>query len=138
MAKLPGYKRLYSSDFDPEQKELIDSLGNAINPAIDAINDSLNKRLNFRDNISATIVEISITVDANGTPTRATSFKLDGRQTTLEGVMVIDASGTTDPTLLPNSGVFVSATKSENTIIIKNVKGLQPNQAYTLKIIALG
>jgi len=138
MAKLPNFRRLYSSDFEPDKKDLIDRLGTSLNNAIETLFDALNKKLTFRDNISATIVELSVTVNSGGVPNKPTSFKLDARQTIVEGLMVIDAVGTTDPLLFPTAGVFVSFTKNENIIIIRNVKGLQAEKPYTLKIIALG
>lgn len=136
--KLPNFRRLYSSDFEADKKDLIDRLGTSLNVGIETLYDALNKKLNFRDNISSTFAEFTVTVDSNGTPTRATSFKLDSSQTSVEGLIVVNAGGATDATLYPTGGVFVSFTKSEGIIIIKNIKGLEPNKAYSVKVLMLG
>ncbi len=137
MAKLSSYRRLFGQDY-PEQEELIDKIGVPINASFEELYNALNNRLTFRENINATIQEFTVTVDANGFPKNNTQFKLSTTQTTVEGLFVINVTGSKDPGLLPAAGVFVSFKRSENFIVIQNVKGLQADKQYTVKVICLG
>jgi hypothetical protein len=137
MAKMSSYRRVLEQDY-PEDQELIKKLGITLNSSFEEIYSALNNRLTFRDNISATIAEFTVTVDSTGTPKNRTSFKLLNNQTITEGLLVINASGASDPTLLPQAGVFVSFVRSENIIIIQNIKGLLPDNSYVIKVIVLG
>lgn len=99
---------------------------------------ALNNRITFRDNISATIAEFTVTVDASGTPRNNTSFKLLNNQTVVEGLIVVNVSGASDPTTLPTSGLAISYVRNESNINIQNIKGLQPDKSYRVKVIVLG
>lgn len=138
MAKLSSYRRLFSQDFEPEQKELIEQIGTTINSSFEELYLALNNRLTIRENLSATINEFTIAVDAGGNPKNKTQFKLENGQTNVEGLFVINAFGAKNPADLPIAGVFVSFVKSENFIVIQNVKGLQADISYKIKVIALG
>ena len=136
--KLSSYRRLFDQDFDPQYKDLIETLSITVNASFEEIYDALSNKLSFRDNFNSTIVELTVNVNSSGVPKNDTKFKLTNSQTTFEGLLVLDAKGSEDSTLLPVSGVFVSAVKSENSIVIKNIKGLQADKPYKLKVIALG
>jgi hypothetical protein len=103
-----------------------------------ALYNALNNRLTFKENFNATIQEFTVTVDANGTPRNRTTFKLSNSQQSAEGLIVINVSGASDPTSLPNAGVFVSFVKSEGNIIIQNIKGLPKDVSFKIKVIVLG
>jgi hypothetical protein len=135
--RLPNFKRIVSSDYDAQFKPIIERLGNSINIGIETINDALNGKLNFKDNVASTISTVGITVGADGIPVRPTSIKLTVGQTTVEGVMVINAYGTKNPNILPYAGVFVAFNKNEGSIDITNVKGLIADIPYTIKLIIL-
>lgn len=137
MAKLSSYRRLMEQDF-PDDGELIKKLGITINSSFEEIYSALNNRLTIRENLNATIAEFKVAVDISGKPKNNTSFKLTNNQQTVEGLFVIDAFGTNDDTVYPNSGVFVSFVRSEQSIIIRNIKGLTPDLSYTIKVIVLG
>lgn len=136
MARLSNFRRILEQDY-PDDSELIKKLGIVLNSSFDELYSALSNRLTFRDNISSTISEVVVTVDSAGKPKAQTSFKLVN-QTTVEGLLVINVTGEKDDTLLPNSAVFVSFTKSEDNIIINNIKGLQSDKSYRIKVIVLG
>lgn len=137
MAKLSNYRRILEQDY-PENSELIRTLGVTLNSSFDELYSALNNRLTFKENMNSTINEFTVTVDSNGKPKTDTAFKLSSNQATIEGLFVINVSGATDDKLLPNSGVFVSFARSENNIIINNIKGLQADKSYKVKVIAIG
>lgn len=139
MAKLGSFRRIYSDDYDPEYKGLIDSFGITYNASIEALYDALNKRLTFSENFASTLATVNITVNSNGVPIRQTTLKLDDSQinASINGVVVLSAIGSRDQSLLPTGGVYVSATKSEGTLIIQNVKGLQADKAYNLTLLII-
>lgn len=139
MAKLGSFRRLYSTDFDVENKQLIDQLGTTYNPNIEALYDALNKKLNFADNFASTVSTFTVTVNADGVPVRQTQIKLDQSQVNIpiNGVIVLSAVGSKDANLLPTSGVYISSTKSEGSLIIQNIKGLQADKPYNVSIIVI-
>jgi hypothetical protein len=138
VAKLSSYRRIVEQDYDPSYKSLITNLSTTINSSFEELYNSFNNNITFGDNINCTISSFTVTVDTNGIPTNSTSFKLANGQTTAQGLWVIDVTGAKDPTLLPSSGVFVSFVRSESSVVIKNVKGLTPGYAYTLKVLVIG
>lgn len=133
--KLPSFKRLFSSDFPAQYKQLIDTLSSSLNTGIDLLYQALNNGLTLRDNISATVKDITLTVDANGTPTQNSSIKLNNSNK-VDGVMVISALNQTSSTTYPSGAVGVSFNQASTTLNILNVKGIQPGQSYTLRIVA--
>jgi hypothetical protein len=138
MAKLSSYRNLYKQDFPGPNQDLVDKLATTINPAFNELYDALNNKLTFTENFNATVGNFTITVDANGRPANATSFKLNDNQANLIGLFVINAFGAKDSSILPAGGVFVSFKKNNNYVIINTVLGLQPNISYNIKVVALG
>jgi hypothetical protein len=136
--KLSSYRRLYDQDFDPEYKKLIEQLGIIINTSFEELYDALNNKLTFTENFNVTIIDVNITVDSSGNPKNNTQFKLRSGQTTFDGIFAIGAKGTKDPSVIPSGGIFINAIKDNNNIIIKNIKGLQADTPYTVKVVALG
>lgn len=138
--KLPSFKRLFKGDFKPDDQELVDKLSYTINSGLETLYDALNKRLTFDDNFNSSKHSITVTVDANGKPTQATSFttSING---SLSGIIVIKAINSTtysaSPTY-PTSAPFISYTQSNQQVTITNIKGLTAGIAWTLSVIALG
>lgn len=135
--KLGSFRRIYKQDFPQDQQNLAEQLGTTMNDAFDQLFDALNNNISFKDNMQCTIAEFTVTVDSGGVPKQTTSIKLNSKQTSVEGVFVIGAVGANDPTILPNTGVFVSAVKSGNFLSIQNIKGIAPNTTFKIKIIAV-
>lgn len=136
--KLPNLRKIFSTDFSGDYRALMDQLGILFNGGLEPIYNALNNNLTFKDNMSSTVIEFTVTVDSTGTPKQNTSFKLANNQANLEGMLVINAFGANDATIMPTGGVFVTFARNGASVTIKNVKGLQANTAYKLKVIALG
>lgn len=137
MAKLSSYRRIVKNDYPDEYKALVDQLSVSINNGFDTLFNALNGKLNFYENIASTIAEFKITVNADGNPIQKTQFKLSNNQTNVEGILVLRAVGSNDPNLLPTSGIAVSYTASSGIITINNIKGLQENKSYLIKLLVL-
>lgn len=134
--KLPSYRRIFKTDYAEDYQELVDKLAVSINYGFDTVYDALNKKINFADNILSTISEFSVSVGEDGVPLKKAQFKLDKNQTSVEGLLVLDCYAEKD-NKPPASAVFVSFVKSENFIIINNIRGLSPNVSYIIKILAV-
>ena len=136
MAKLPNFKRLYEQDYPTEYHELVRTLASSLNYGIEVLYDLLNGKLTFKDNIASTIKELDVQVDANGKPTSSTVIK---KSTTdrIEGLLVIKAENLSNSTVYPTGAVFISYTETDQQIIINNIKGLQANSLYRVKVLTI-
>ncbi len=135
--KLPSLRKIFSSDFSAEFKALADQIGILFNGGLEPLYDALNNKLTFRDNFNATVTEFTVTVNGDGTPRQATSFKLAANQTTIDGIFAINAAGGADGSILPSSGIFISFAKNGNSVTIRNVKGLETGVQYRIKVVCL-
>jgi hypothetical protein len=135
--KLPSFKRLITQDFDKEYQKLIEQLGGTINDAFNQVFFALNKRLTFKDNISATVRDVQVQVDTEGTPLSNTTFGLDVKNTPVIGCMVIQATNLTNSAIYPEGSVFISFTQIDNNILINNIKGLQEGYFWSIRVIAI-
>lgn len=135
MAKLPSYRRVIKTDYPAELQDVIETLALSLNPAIDVIFETLNKRVTLRDNIKSTVKDVRLTVDSNGKPTFPTSFTLDVSGN-IDGCVVLNATNQTNTSAGVQAAPFISFSQNNNNIIINNVKGLIPNNEYTLRILA--
>lgn len=138
MAKLPSFKRLFKSDYPAEQQNLVESLSSSLNIGIESLYEALNKKLTFKDNFLGATKEVLIEVNSAGEPKVTTGFSLDGITTPVEGLIVVRAENITNSVTYPTGGVFITYTQSGGTIIINHITGLQANNKYKLKVIALG
>jgi len=135
--KLPSYKRIITQDYNPDDQELIEQLGGNINDSFNLLYSALNKRLTFGDNLSSTIRDVEIIVDSNGKPINDVSFRLDVLNTPVIGCFCIRALNLTNSNVYPTGSPWISFIQNENQIRVLNVTNLQPNNRYSLKIIAL-
>lgn len=137
MAKLSSYRRILKNDYPDEYKGLVDQLSVSINNGFDTLYNAINGKLNFYDNIASTIAEFKVSVNSSGNPLQKTQFKLSNNQTNVEGILVLKVTGSSDTSLLPNSGINISYTAASGVITIDNIKGLQDNKSYLIKVLVL-
>lgn len=136
MARLPSFRRIVEQDYPTESQELIKQLSVSLNYGIEVLYDLLNGKLTFKDNISSTLKEIDVKVDANGKPLTSTVIKKASTER-LEGLIVIRANNLTNSTIYPSAAVFISYTETVDSIIINNVTGLQANNLYRLNVLGI-
>lgn len=133
--KLPNFRRILKTDYSEEYRELIETLSFSINGGIETLYQTFNKAISLRDNVACTVKEIDVEVRADGSPKNKLSFPLDTGNRVL-GVTVLNAINTKNPLILPTSGVFVSFTQENKTLVINYIKGLPENQLFTLTLVA--
>lgn len=134
---LPSFRRLMAQNFEKTYQNLINTLALSLNNGIQVLYDALNNQLTFRDNIKATVQDVTLTVDANGKPIQGGTFALTFVGN-VDGVFVTMVTNQVNPAIYPLGAVMVSGQQSNATYIINNVTGLQPNTSYKIRVIALG
>lgn len=133
--KLQNFKRIISTDFESEDQKLVEKLGRILNDGIDNLYFALNGKLTFEDNFLATVKDVEITVDANGTPLVSTSVLLNSTNP-VKGTLVISTVNKTNATAFPTSAPFISFTQNGASLFIDNITGLKANNRYVVKFIA--
>jgi len=136
--KLSTFKRLDKSNFEEQYKDLIDKLSFVLNNDIETLYDALSGKLSFGDNFLCTIKDVPIVVDSNGIPKNIAQFQIDKKNMRILGCQVVNARNTTNSASYPIGAPFISYTAGTQLVTIDHVTGLQPNQNYTLTIIAYG
>lgn len=135
--KLQSFRRLFKQDFEEQYQKLVDQLSGSLNYGIETLYEALNKNVSLKDNVRCTVKDISVKVDANGNPSESTTFTLD-IQGQVIGTQVIYAINTTNSSIYPSGGIFVSYAQTTTGILINNITGLPANQTFTLRIVAYG
>jgi hypothetical protein len=135
MTKLATYKRIITSDFNDDNKQLVEQLAFPINDGFNALYFAVAGRLGLRDNVYCSVKDLDITVDASGNPTSTTSFNLD-KQGQVIGCQVIYAANQVNTAIYPTGQPFVSFTQNNTSLVINNITGLQSNQRYRIRIVA--
>lgn len=136
MSKLATYKRIITSDFEDDDKALIEQLAFPVNDGFNALYFAVDGRISLRDNILCTVKDVDVVVNAAGNPLGATSFNLDKTNVQVMGCQVIYAANQVNSAAYPTGQPFISFSQSGNSVIINNITGLQPNQRYKVRIVA--
>lgn len=133
--KLQSFRRLFTKDYKKDYQDLIESLSVSLNNGIESLYTALNNNVTLRDNMKASIKDVTVSVDASGKPVNATSFALDFSGQ-IDGVMVLSAFNQTNANIYPTTAPFISYTQSTDSIIINNITGLQPGNTYLIRVVA--
>lgn len=135
--KLPSFRRIITSDFDKQFKDLIENLGSTINDSFNVVYSALNKRLTLTDNIMCTFKQINVQVDSNGDLVSPITIKLDVQNTTVKTVIAGTPQNLTNPSIYASGAPSVSYAQNGDQLRILNIKGLQANYIWSLYIIAI-
>lgn len=135
--KVPLYRRIYKTDYPDDQQTLVEKMALSINNGFDVLYDLINNKLTLQDNFNGTVKDITIILDANGTPTDTSSFALSSNSRII-GVQVLKAVNLTNNTTYPTQAPFISFTQTERGITINNVTGLQAGNRWQLTVMAYG
>ena len=136
MPALKSYKRIITQDYEAEDEKLIEQLGGTVNDSFNDVYSVLNGRVDLRSNIACTIKDVEVTVNNNGTPVNRTVFTVKNPTIPVSGITVILAQNLTNSAVYPTSQPFISFTPVEGGVLINNITGLQPNQRYSIRLIA--
>lgn len=135
MPKLKSYKRIITQDYKPEDQDMIEQLGGSVNDSFNDIYFALNNRISLVDNIFCTVRLVDVTVNSAGIPVNRTTFALNTTFPVI-GCQVISAMNQTNSAAYPTGAPFISFTQIDQALLINHITGLQPNQRYTLRIVA--
>lgn len=135
--KLPSFKRLLKTDYAQQFQSMIETLSYSINTAIESLNNALSNNVSLADNILCSVKTITTQVDLNGKPTVSLVFPLSFTGT-CKGLSVINVTNTTNTSSYPTSGVILSFAQTQSGIQINNITGLEPNNTYSITVIAWG
>ena len=135
MSKLQSYKRIISSDYNSDDRELVDQLAGSLNTVIDDHQYTLNGKVSLKDNIYCTVKDIDLNIDANG-GAGGTRFTVNNPQVPVLGISVIRADNLSNSSIYPTGQPFVSFTQLESSIMINNISGLPPGSRWRIRIIA--
>lgn len=135
--KIAGYKRINKTDFPEDEQALVEKIASSVNDGISNIQNALNKNLSISDNILCTVKDITVSVGADGVPTVSTSFQID-ISGTIKGLIVILAQNQDNTSTYPTTAPFISFVQSGKNVIINHITGLQADNKYLLRVLALG
>jgi hypothetical protein len=135
MAKLRSYRRIVTSDYEKEDQPLVEKIADPLNDAFNELYYTLNGRVDLTNNIFGSVRLVDVTVNANGIPVNRTTFGLNNTQPVI-GCIVLQALNQTNTAVYPTGAPFISFTQIDQAILINHITGLQPNQRYTLRIVA--
>lgn len=131
---LPSWKNIISTDYAKQFQSLVAQLSLSLNNGVSVLYTALNNSLTIRDNFLATVTDVTVQVNASGTPLQTTALKLD-TTTPVDFVMVGLATNLTKSGVYPTSGIFISGTQSGQIYTIANVTGLTVNDQWSLRVI---
>lgn len=134
--KLGNFKRINTTDYPEEDKNLVEQLGRQLNDGIDQLYFAVGGKLTFDDNFSATVRDVEITVGTTGIPVNKTSLTLNNSNV-VTGTLVISAVNKTNAASFPTTSPFISFTQNGTSLFIDNITGLQANNRYIIRLIAL-
>ena len=135
MSRIPTFKRIYKTDYPPEQQDLVDKLSFSINIGFESVNGALNNAISLQDNVQCTVKSFNIEVDSTGKPKSASTFTLTSAGK-LTGIMVLSAVNQTNSTVYPTATPFISFNVNSTLVSILNVSGLPANNVFFLTIVA--
>lgn len=135
--KLPNYKRIYPSDFSPDDQPLVNQMSTSVNPNIEVLYQALNGNVSLKDNIYAEVKEFTTNVNSAGIPNNTLQYN-SSLATSILGITVLRARHSTRTDVFPTSAPFISFTQSGKTVTINNITGLPANQDFALVIVAYG
>ena len=135
MAKLPSYKRIIKSDYEEEQRTLVDRLAGSINDGFDSVLFALNGRLSLTDNVQGTLGQFQVIVDASGVPKNKTFMGLEDA-TRVIGVNVLKLENRTNSSRFPTGSPFITFKQSSDSLEIQHITGLVADHNYLITIFA--
>jgi hypothetical protein len=132
---LPGFRRLYKTDFQKEYQDFADALAGTVNINFELLYEALKKKVTLADNLASTVKDVDVTVDASGTPISTVAVTPDTALPII-GCSVINATNLVNSSVYPTSQPFVTwSINSQGKFQLNNISGLQANQKYRLKLV---
>lgn len=130
MSTLDNLRRITPDNIsNSEIRQAVSQIAEPINFHLEQIINTVNGNLDY-DNIRSKLVQVDVTVGANGVPLAKTQFR------TVAGVVgtaVISAKNQNNSAIFPTGAPFITIQATSSEIYeIKHVTGLQAGQKYRL------
>lgn len=133
--KLPGFRRVYHTDYPKEFQGLVEKLSVSINNGFEVVYDALNNKIDLTNNVACLVKEVDLQVNSGGLPLSTTTFNITSTRT-VSGLEVIKVTNLTNSSTYPTGAPFCSFSQDNTIITVNHVTGLQANNLYRLKIVA--
>jgi hypothetical protein len=128
-------RRLVKEDFPQQYKDVVGKIGSILNPALEQISLCLHNNITWTDNFAATVINIAVTVDANGIPTNPTTFLSKLPSQTLHCFVTRALSASNPGGSFVTSAPFVDFVDNNGTVTVSHVTGLPANTTFNLTMI---
>lgn len=135
MAKVDNIKTFQKEDFDPEYKQLVDTLAFAINPFMEQIVAAFNKNIDIT-NLTDIITDFTVSVDSSGVPTMPTSVKISDNTRNIRkvlGMAVINHENLTDSVDV-TSQPYITFSVNKDLASINRITGLPADKRFKLTV----
>jgi hypothetical protein len=135
MAKLQGIRRIESDGVPKELRDTFDTIGISFNTFAEEVFNAFDGNITF-DNLNQSVIQLDVTVDANGIPTDSTTIRylVNG----LQGVQVIRAQNLDDDTVVTGQP-FISYSLTQNGgFKVSHIAGLPANKKFRLNVLVIG
>lgn len=140
MARVPNIKRLKKEDFDSKYGDLVDKLSYSLNSFMDDTINILNGNLevsNLTQEIKTITVQMSSDADKLNKPTGQLEIVTNLKNRNVRGIICIAASRQKEAGY-PDSQPFLSfSQKSQSSIIVNTITGLQAGSTYQLTLLLI-
>lgn len=135
--KVQGYKRLNTSDFDEEQKKLVDKLASSLNITLEELVQLSNNKISFEENFKSVVRQITVQVDSSGIPQGNISISFPNNIIINPiGTTVIRHQNTTNPAVYPTSGVQLTWNQATATTLqVLHITGLPTGNTFILTVV---
>ncbi len=127
-------RRLVKEDFPQQYKDVVGKIGSILNPALEQLSLCLHNNITWTDNFAATVINVAITVDANGIPVNPTTF-LSNLPSPIKHAFVTRAVNTSNSTVYVTAAPFIDFVDNNGTVTLEHVTGLPANNTFNLTII---
>lgn len=131
--KIQAPKRLLTSDFKDDDKEVASKIGGLINTFLEEVYNLTSKNITIGDNLDQVVKIITVSVNAAGVPTTNISFQ-NPLKNRVQGFQVLRAIGNSYPTSQP----FISYSEKNNVIYVEHISGIPANTEFQLVILMIG
>lgn len=136
--KIDAPKRISAEFYPDEYQQLIELLGQSLNPFMDQIMMAISGRLNISDNLHAKFQTFKVTVDASGIPSKEVGFQ-NTLNTKVAGFSVIRAVNLANIAgSFTTTHPFISFTETDKLVKVHRICGLPANTEFQITAIMYG
>lgn len=129
----PELRRIVKEDFSQDDWEIVEKLGNILNPFMEQVVSNLSKNIGD-DNLQQEKVTLSFLTNSVGQPISKLSFKLNTLRS-VSGLQVISLKLPNQPQGVITTAPFVSFSQAERVVYISYIAGLEKETKYQITLL---